>query len=76
MFNKIKMPLYDQKEPICAAILRKKDLKTARENFLDLKGLCQKIDCSLLDDENLVMLAGDHYIANTLFDDATLKLFN
>lgn len=35
----IDMPLYDQKEPICAAILRKKDLKTARENYLDLKGL-------------------------------------
>ncbi|EAR94967.2 transmembrane protein, putative (macronuclear) [Tetrahymena thermophila SB210] len=70
----IDMPLYDQKEPICAAVLRKKDLKTARENYLDLKGLVQKIDTDILDDNHLVLLAGDNYIANTLFDDSTLKL--
>lgn len=70
------MPLYDQKEPICAAILRKKDLKTARENFLDLKGLVQKIDTPHMNEDHLILLAGDYYIANTLFDEATLKLFN
>lgn len=70
------MPLYDQKEPICAALLRKKDLKTARENFIDLKDLCQKVDSAHLDEETLTILAGDEYIAAAIFDEATLKLFN
>ncbi|EGR30285.1 hypothetical protein IMG5_135810 [Ichthyophthirius multifiliis] len=72
----IDIPLYDQKEPICAAILRTKNLKTARENFQDLKYLTQKVFTDKLDDDVLSILAGDENMAKEIFDDQMLKSIN